>query len=56
MSESSEIVSVGTSAPATAALDALAVASPVEEGGGGTTPEGLTLGRESQLSNEQPST
>ena len=45
MSESSEVVSGGTSTLAAATLDALAIASPVEEGGGGTTLKGSTRGR-----------
>ena len=43
MSESSEVVSGGTLA---AASNALAVSAPVEEGGGGTTPEDAPLGHE----------
>ena len=39
MSESFEVVGGGTSASTVAALDASAVSAPVEEGGGGTTPE-----------------
>ena len=45
MSESSEIVSGGTLVVATA-LDVSAVATPVEEGGGGTSPEDAPLGPE----------
>ena len=45
MSESSEVVGGGTSASATAAPDALAKASPIEEGGGGTAPKDSPLGR-----------
>ena len=44
MSESFKVVSGGTSALAAAAPDASAVLTPVEEGGGGTAPEGTPLG------------
>ena len=56
MSESSEVVSGGTSALAAVAPDASAVLTPVEEGGGGTTPEGSTLGHRanSQMSSPLP--
>ena len=46
MSESFEVVGGGTSASTTATIDVSAVSAPVEEGGGGTTPEDAPLGRE----------
>ena len=46
MSKSSEIVGGGTLASTAAAPDALAVSAPVEEGGGGTTPEDTHFGFE----------
>ena len=48
MSESSEIGGRGTSAAvalATLSIGSPAIVSPVEEGGGGATSEGTTLGR-----------
>ena len=56
MSESSEVVGGGTSASTAIALDASAVSSLVEEGGGRTTPEDAPLGRKGLISSEQPST
>ena len=44
MSESSEVVDGGTSASAATAPDASTCASPVEDVGGGTAPEGSTQG------------
>ena len=44
MSESSEVVSGGTSPSAVAAPDTSAISAPVEEGGGRTTPEDAPLG------------
>ena len=46
MSESSEVVGGGTSESTATAPDASAVSTPIEEGGGGTTPEDAPLGRE----------
>ena len=46
MSGLSEVVGGGTSTLAAVALDASVVSAPVEEGGGGTTPEDAPLGRE----------
>ena len=47
MSKSSEVEGGGIAIATTAggSTDALAEVSPVEEGGGGATPEGSTLGR-----------
>ena len=45
MSKSSEVEGGGTAATAARSTDALAEVSLVEEGGGGATPEDLTLGR-----------
>ena len=44
MSESSEVVGGGTSPSAVATLDDSAVSAPVEEGGGGITPNDTPLG------------
>ena len=44
MSESSEVEGGGTAAATAGSIDSLAVESPVEEGGGGATPEDTTLG------------
>ena len=49
MTESSEVVSGGTSASVAATLDASAVSAPVEEGEGGTTPKDAPLGREGSI-------
>ena len=46
MSESSEVVDGGTLASAATALDVSAASAPVDEGGGGITPEGASLGHE----------
>ena len=54
MSKSFEVVGGGTSASIAATLDALAASAPVEEGGGGTTPEDAPLGRVGSTLSEQP--
>ena len=46
MSESSEVVDGGTLASAATALDVSAASAPVDEGRGGITPEGASLGHE----------
>ena len=46
MSELSKVVDGGTSASAAAALDVSAASALVDEGGGGITPEGASLGHE----------
>ena len=46
MSESSEVVSGGTSESAATPPDVSATSAPVEEGEGGTVPDDAPLGRE----------
>ena len=45
MSESSEVEGRGTAVAAIGSTDSSAIVSPVEEGGGGATPEDSTLER-----------
>ena len=45
MSKSSEVEGGGTAVATAGSTDSSAIVSPVEEGGGGATPEDSTLGR-----------